>query len=946
LEAALKFEMPEYLKAETLMAAVRSCNKSIGFKSGRYHTPYSLMKGIKPTLDRYSYGSTGIAYTNRLDTPGIKAEWGILLNEKQEGSYTVYIPSRRHIYSVRKFEVADGYPLSWGLTRKNRTITNDKVIMRDNMVSVTSSVDNVLMQPVVDLKEVVTLDDSISNASIESRIELQTSKEDSSIVTDKEIVIDVNKDVCPDIVDNNNDIEPSIEMETVESVVVAPRRSNRLIEQNKSMKEIDSRSRIDKNSMDVRLATCETVEKKNINRCKVNPVCNTNSVLALMARPSSGSNEMINPVLNDEVRFMKHYGEKREKNHELHIPSAVDDTGLRPTSEYWEESIKMVRSSLNDESFRDAICAYQTSLSKAMNDDCPIRREEAEKSGRLEVRNIVENKTIRCVKRSQLTSAQKGNIHRSFMFMKDKVDSGGEFDKFKARLVINGSTVDVDGLGDLYAATVQPISVFTMIAIATTKGYDIGVFDIKGAYLIPDVKEGEPDIIMKVDRHVAALFVKEYPYMQEYLDSEGCLYMLLLKYLYGLPQAAAHFAEHLKNTLKKMNMRQTKVDGCVHVRKGEISIDVVSAATWVDDLIVTSKKKDLDTFEVELRTYYDITSNRGDKLSYISLYIEKDNACNRLVSQKGYRLAVLNKYRADVNKIKGIVRLPAHENLVKEVDDSSPTDPTHFLSIVMALMYLARLTRYDILFVVCYLATRSSKPSSRDYMAACRVLRYLECSGDFALLFRKDARFEIKIGADSSHRMYPDGKGQGGITVSVGSALVHGKSYKIKLSMLSTFETEGYVMCEAATYVPFMISLCRALGAVSSEIASIKQDNQSTIWLQTHDGKFGRNKHILARDNYTKELIEDKLTTVSHADTDYLNTDMFTKVSGKERLGRHMKRSGMVYIGGGICNSGGVIENISERKTKKKIARKGVINNMPIDSRTLFKKGYRSVIKD
>ena len=169
--------------------------------------------------------------------------------------------------------------------------------------------------------------------------------------------------------------------------------------------------------MDVRLATFEKVEKKNINRCKVNPVCNTNSVLALMARPSSGSNEMINPVLNDEVRFMKYYGEKREKNHELHIPSAVDDTGLRPTSEYWEESIKMVRSSLNDESFRDAICAYQTSLSKAMNDDCPIRREEAEKSGRLEVRNIVENKTVKCIKRNQLTSAQKSNIHRSFMFM-------------------------------------------------------------------------------------------------------------------------------------------------------------------------------------------------------------------------------------------------------------------------------------------------------------------------------------------------------------------------------------------------------------------------------------------------------------------------------------------------------------------------------------------------
>jgi len=100
----------------------------------------------------------------------------------------------------------------------------------------------------------------------------------------------------------------------------------------------------------------------------------------------------------------------------------------------------------------------------------------------------------------------------------------------------------------------------------------------------------------------------------------------------------------------------------VHVRKGELSDDVVSAATWIDDLIVTSMTKDLDKFELELRTFYDITTNRGDKLSYISLYIEKDRLLNRLVSQKGYRLALLNKFRSDVKKIKGIVRLPAHGN--------------------------------------------------------------------------------------------------------------------------------------------------------------------------------------------------------------------------------------------------------------------------------------------
>jgi len=102
----------------------------------------------------------------------------------------------------------------------------------------------------------------------------------------------------------------------------------------------------------------------------------------------------------------------------------------------------------------------------------------------------------------------------------------------------------------------------------------------------------------------------------------------------------------------------------------------------------------------------------------------------------------------------------------------------------------------------------------------------------------------------------------------------------------------------------------------------------------------------LARDNYTKELIEDKLTTVSHADTDYLNTDMFTKVMGKDRLGRHMKRSGMVYIGGGMLVSREELEAGREKVMKVKANRTGVIKNMSMDSKTLFKKGYRSTVKD
>jgi len=408
---------------------------------------------------------------------------------------------------------------------------------------------------------------------------------------------------------------------------------------------------------------------------------------------------------------------------------------------------------------------------------------------------------------------------------------------------------------------------------------------------------------MKVDKEVAGLFVKEYPHLSEYVEADGCMHFKLRKYLYGLPQAAAHFANHLANTFKKMGFKRLKVDGCVWVKEGKEKNCRISAGTHVDDILVTGTDNDIDEFESDLKKYYEIVSDRGDKISYISLYIETDRRGNILVSQKGYRKEIIFKYRADIDTIKSVVETPAVGSLVDDDDDEEEyKDKSHYLSIVIALMYLARLSRYEILFAVSYLATKSSRPTVKHYKAACRVLRYIECSGDWAILFRKDCRFGIRVGADSSHRLYKDGKGQGGIMVSVGSGVVHARSYKIKVTVLSPTECEGVSLCEAGTYVVFMISLCRALGMDSKDIPSIKQDNLSTIYLQTHDGTFSKNKHANARDNYVKELIAEKVTTVSHCDGDLLNADMQTKVKERKIMLKLMDRSGMVYMGGRIID--------------------------------------------
>jgi len=125
LEASLSYEVPDFLKLETMMAAKRSCNKTPGFKSGVNHTPHSLMTNRKPRLDRFKYGDIGLAYTARLDTPGVVAEWSMMIEEFSTGNFKVYIPSRQRTFSVVKFEPTGTLPVEWGWKHRVTLVDND-----------------------------------------------------------------------------------------------------------------------------------------------------------------------------------------------------------------------------------------------------------------------------------------------------------------------------------------------------------------------------------------------------------------------------------------------------------------------------------------------------------------------------------------------------------------------------------------------------------------------------------------------------------------------------------------------------------------------------------------------------------------------------------------------------------------------------------------------------
>ena len=76
------------------------------------------------------------------------------------------------------------------------------------------------------------------------------------------------------------------------------------------------------------------------------------------------------------------------------------------------------------------------------------------------------------------------DIINPWLFHKEKKDSNGTFLKDKCRIVTLSQVRSLSTIGDTYSPTVNPISLFILLAkAATLPYYSISSYDVKGAFL-------------------------------------------------------------------------------------------------------------------------------------------------------------------------------------------------------------------------------------------------------------------------------------------------------------------------------------------------------------------------------------------------------------------------------------------------------------------------------
>jgi hypothetical protein len=860
--AGLHYELPDALEAESYHAAAYCMNITPRSRSGAF-TPYQLVTRSHPLAPRFAFGEIGLFHKRRADNPDMRAEWGIFISQgKGPRDFRAYLPHRTGLYSLMKFVPNHNYPTTWNL--KPRIRPPDPKVKAEPGLTVPPTVkpDPMVPPPALPKTDAPVPSPTSAAAPVEQMIKDQ---EGRSLVQHH----------APATQPTQRSISTTAPAIRPTPPPAAPPRMNP--EGNQGPEGIPT-ARAPPAPAPTRAPPAPDPPRASTRTPRSLPA----PVVPMAAPPPAAPAAATAPPAG------------------THAPAARPDPEppppRRPTraaaKHNWQDGPAKFRANLTDTDLIQvntdphgplAVVAYRLSLKKALLDK--QRRASTLAAIASEIRNMEDADVATMVHYRDIPDNERKNVVPAHMFIKDKYKADGSFDKVKARLVGNGDRQHPDTVGETFSPTVNPISVFTLLNVAACNGTVLAAYDIKGAFLLTPMTEGKK-VYLRIPPEVAEHWVTLYPHRAKYLSREGCLYVRLKKFIYGLQEASREFNLFLHDKLTAIGFRPTRADRCLYVRRTKQGIMIVG--THVDDILLAAPTMELRTwFEKELEKSFEIVKQYDD-LSYLGMNIKYDAAARKIrVSQSG---AIRDTVaRQDLGSLPKPPKTPAvSEDIFSAHADSPDCDKSEFLSLVMSLMYPARLTRPDILMPVTAMATHSAKPTAADMSNLYRMVRYLAGTPDYFLEFDGSVPIKPAIYADASHNVYPDGLGHAGIFITLGSAPILSRSFKLKFVTRSSSESELYALEEASTYAGWLRMLLNELGVKCDEPVRTYQDNKSAIIIAQQGGNFKRLKHLLVREAFVQERIKFGDILLQYLGTNEMPADMLTKPLSGPKLQQHM----------------------------------------------------------
>ena len=193
----------------------------------------------------------------------------------------------------------------------------------------------------------------------------------------------------------------------------------------------------------------------------------------------------------------------------------------------------------------------------------------------------------------------------------------------------------------------------------------------------------------------------------------------------------------------------------------------------------------------------------------------------------------------------------------------------------MSIMYLARLSRPDLLLATAYLATKAQHPKEGDYKAALRIVSYIKNTINHGIKINC-TELQFHLHCDASWSSHHDGSSHSGWVLFLGNSYLGSKSSKQRIGSPSSTDAEIISTADGLKNLKWLDTLTLEIGLPLS-ICHLYQDNLSASKIISKTTKTKQVKHLLSKINLCQQYFADKLYEIIQTPTDEMIADALTK---------------------------------------------------------------------
>ena len=453
---------------------------------------------------------------------------------------------------------------------------------------------------------------------------------------------------------------------------------------------------------------------------------------------------------------------------------------------------------------------------------------------------------------------------------KIKTNSDGSIERCKARLVAQGYSqkpgLDYD---QTFSPVVRSESVRSVIALATKNGLKLHQMDITTAFLNGDLEE---QVYMRQPEGFR-------------VDGKEHLVCRLRKSIYGLKQSPRCWNQALDTCLKEMGFIQCPSDPCIYT---STTNGLFALAVYVDDILLATKSpKRIAQVKADLGKQFQV-KDMGELHYFLGVSVQQNSQSGTTwIGQPAYTQAVIKKFGLEHSRTVTTPATPGTK-LLKATEQSETVDAALYQSAVGSLLYLSGWTRPDITFAVSNVARYCSNPTKEHWTAVKRILRYLNGTLDYGMLYSRKDDDGTMIGFSDADWAGDtnDRKSTSGYLFMMSGAAISWKSKKQTTVALSTAEAEYVALASTTQEATWLRQLLQDLNVEQTGPTVIHEDNQSAICIAQNPQYHSKTKHIHIKYHFVREKVLDNTIQLKYCPTSDMLADMLTKGLTYDKLSR------------------------------------------------------------